>query len=110
MRQAGRPGRPRGSGIIRPQYRNRGSLVDKVVLAYSGGLDTSVAIKWIAETYKLDVVCVTVDVGNERDFTSIQEKALRVGAVSAYVEDARELFVRYFCLPALQAGAVYEDR
>jgi len=69
-----------------------------------------VAIKWIAETYKMDVVCVTVDVGNERDFTSIQEKALRVGAVSAYVEDARELFVRYFCLPALQAGAVYEDR
>ncbi len=84
--------------------------MDKVVLAYSGGLDTSVAIKWIAETYKMDVICVTVDVGNERDFTSIQEKALRVGAIKAYVEDARDTFVRYFCLPALQAGAIYEER
>ncbi len=84
--------------------------MDKVILAYSGGLDTSVAIKWIAEKYNMDVVCVTVDVGNERDFTAIQEKALKVGAVKAYVEDARELFVRYFCLPALQAGAIYEER
>jgi argininosuccinate synthase len=84
--------------------------VDKVVLAYSGGLDTSVAIKWIAEKYELDVIALTVDVGNERDFSSIREKALRVGASKAFVEDARELFVRYFCLPALQAGAIYEER
>jgi argininosuccinate synthase len=84
--------------------------VDTVVLAYSGGLDTSVAIKWIAETYKMNVVCVTVDVGNERDFSVIQQKALDTGAVKAYVEDARELFVRYFCLPSLQAGAIYEER
>ena len=51
--------------------------MDKVILAYSGGLDTSVAINWLNENYNLEVICVTVDVGNERDFESIQEKALQ---------------------------------
>jgi argininosuccinate synthase len=84
--------------------------MDKVVLAYSGGLDTSVAIKWINEQYNLDVIAVTVDVGNERDFQTIQEKALRTGAIKAYVHDAKEDFVRYFAFPSLQAGAIYEER
>src|SRR5213080_803958 len=92
------------------RYTQRNTIMPSVVLAYSGGLDTSVAIKWIAEKYQLDVIALTIDVGNERDFTSIREKALRIGAVKAFVEDARELFVRFFCLPALQAGAIYEDR
>jgi argininosuccinate synthase len=83
--------------------------VDKVVLAYSGGLDTSVAIPWLHEHYKMDVVAVTVDVGNERDFTAIREKALRTGASTAYVVDAKDLFVRHFVFPALQAGAIYGD-
>ena len=82
--------------------------MDKVVLAYSGGLDTSVAIPWLHEHYGRDVVAVTVDVGNERDFTTIREKALRTGASTAYVVDARDLFVQHFVFPALQAGAVYE--
>jgi len=79
-----------------------------VVLAYSGGLDTSVAIRWINEKYSLDVVTVTVDVGNEKDFESVRQKALRTGAVKAFVEDAREQFIRDFVFPALQAGAVYQ--
>jgi argininosuccinate synthase len=84
--------------------------MEKVVLAYSGGLDTSVAIKWLNETYHLDVVCVTVDVGNERDFQSIQEKALRTGAIKAYVHDAKDDFVKYFVFPSLQAGTIYEGQ
>ncbi len=64
-------------------------MADTVILAYSGGLDTSVAIRWIREKYGLDVIAVTVDVGNERDFEAIREKALRTGAIKAFVEDAR---------------------
>jgi len=85
-----------------------GGKRDTVVLAYSGGLDTSVAIRWINEKYGLDVVTVTVDVGNEKDFESVRQKALRTGAVKAFVEDAREQFIRDFVFPALQAGAVYQ--
>jgi len=82
----------------------------KVVLAYSGGLDTSVAIKWLAQEYDLDVIAVTVDVGNERDFSTIRQKALDVGAVKALVVDAKALFVNHFIFPALQADAVYEGQ
>lgn len=82
----------------------------KVVLAYSGGLDTSVAIKWIREHYGLEVVTLTVDLGatGPKELDRIKEKALRTGACKAVAIDAREVFVRYFVLPALQAGALYE--
>jgi len=83
---------------------------DKVVLAYSGGLDTSVAIRWLKERYDLDVIALNVDVGNERDFSAVRQKALDIGAVKALVTDARELFVNYFVFPALQADAVYEGQ
>jgi len=82
----------------------------KVALAYSGGLDTSVAIKWLQEKYNLDVIAVTVDVGNERDFSAIQQKALDIGAVKALVLDAKELFVNHFVFPALKADALYEGQ
>ena len=82
--------------------------MQKVVLAYSGGLDTSVAIRWINEKYSMDVVAVTVDVGNESDFEAVRQKALRTGAIKAYIEDARAPFVQDFVFPALQAGAVYQ--
>jgi len=85
-------------------------MSDKVVLAYSGGLDTSVAIKWIKEKYDMDVIAVTIDVGNERDFTAIRQKALDTGAIKAEVIDAKELFVKYFIFPALQADALYEGQ
>ncbi|HEV7666588.1 MAG TPA: argininosuccinate synthase [Chloroflexota bacterium] len=81
----------------------------KVVLAYSGGLDTSVAIRWINEKYNLDVVAVTVDVGNEKDFEVVRQKALRTGAVQAFIWDAREAFIRDFVIPSLQAGTMYQN-
>ena len=68
-------------------------MADKVVLAYSGGLDTSVAIRWLKERYNLEVIALNIDVGNERDFSAIQQKAVKVGAVKALVKDAKELFV-----------------
>ncbi len=82
----------------------------KVVLAYSGGLDTSVAIKWLQENYGLEVVALTIDVGNESEFTAIKEKALKAGAVKAVVIDAKELFVNHFIFPALKADALYEGQ
>ena len=85
-------------------------MADKVVLAYSGGLDTSVAIRWLQEKYSLDVIAFSVDIGNEPDFPAIREKALKLGAVKASVQDARELFVQDFVFPALQADAVYEGQ
>ena len=85
-------------------------MSDKVVLAYSGGLDTSVAIQWLKENYDLDVIALTIDVGNERDFSAIKQKALKVGAIKSLVIDAKELFVKYFVFPALQADAIYEGQ
>jgi len=82
----------------------------KVVLAYSGGLDTSVAIRWLKEKYGLDVVALTIDVGNEKDFTAIKKKALNAGAVNAVVIDAKETFVEHFIFPALKADALYEGQ
>jgi argininosuccinate synthase len=79
-----------------------------VVLAYSGGLDTSVAIRWIKEKYDLDVIALTIDVGSERDLQAISAKATQIGAVKSLVVDARADFARYFLWPALQAGAIYE--
>lgn len=81
-----------------------------VVLAYSGGLDTSVSIRWIKEQYDLDVITVTIDVGNERDLQSIARRAEQIGAVKSLVIDARADLTRYFLWPALQAGALYEGQ
>src|SRR5205809_2390613 len=81
-----------------------------VVLAYSGGLDTSVAIRWIKEKYNLDVIALTIDVGNDRDLPAIAERARKIGAIKALVVDGRADFVRYFVWPALQADAIYEGQ
>jgi argininosuccinate synthase len=81
-----------------------------VILAYSGGLDTSVAIRWIKENYGLDVITLTIDVGNARDLASIAQRAELIGARKALVIDGRANFVRYFVWPALQAGAIYEGQ
>ena len=83
-------------------------MTDKVVLAYSGGLDTSAAIKWLRDKYHVDIITVTIDVGNEKDFDAVKQKALKVGAIKALVIDGKELFVKYFIFPALQANALYE--
>jgi argininosuccinate synthase len=81
---------------------------DTVVLAYSGGLDTSVAVTWIRETYDLDVITLTIDLGTNEDLESIRGRAIEVGAVKALVMDAGAPFVEYFIWPALRAGALYE--
>jgi len=80
---------------------------DKLVLAYSGGLDTSVAIRWLKDQ-GWDVVALTIDLGEKKDLDAVQQRALRVGAVAAYVVDGRVPFLRDFVWPSLQAGAVYE--
>jgi argininosuccinate synthase len=83
---------------------------DKVILAYSGGLDTSVMVPWIGEKYNLDVVAFTVDLGQGEDIERIRQKALRTGAVDAVAVDAKNLFVDLFVWPALMAGAIYENK
>jgi argininosuccinate synthase len=83
---------------------------DKVILAYSGGLDTSVMVPWIGEKYDLDVVAFTVDLGQGEDIERIRQKALKTGAVDALALDARNLFVDHFVWPALMAGALYEGK
>ena len=84
--------------------------MDRIVLAYSGGLDTSVAVRWLADTYDAEVVAVTLDLGQGRELDDIRERALGVGVVRAHVIDAREEFVQEYILPSLQAGAIYEDK
>src|SRR5919106_2378491 len=82
----------------------------RILLAYSGGLETSIAIPWLRERYGAEIIAVTVDLGQGRELATIHERALGLGAIRAHVFDAREEFVREYILPALQAGAVYEDR
>ncbi|HEY3380842.1 MAG TPA: argininosuccinate synthase [Vicinamibacterales bacterium] len=84
--------------------------MDRIVLAYSGGLDTSVAIPWLAETYGAEIIAVTVDLGQGENLEATRERALATGAVNAYVIDAQVAFAQEYILPALQAGALYEDR
>ena len=84
--------------------------MERIVLAYSGGLDTSVAIPWLAEKYRAEVVAVTMDLGQGKELDDVRERALAIGAVRAHVVDLREEFARDFILPALQAGAIYEGR
>ena len=84
--------------------------MERIVLAYSGGLDTSVAIPWLAEHYGAEVIAVTLDLGQGRELEQIRERAIAAGAGRCHVLDVRDDFARDFILPALQAGAIYEDR
>jgi argininosuccinate synthase len=85
-------------------------MADKVILAYSGGLDTSVAVKWLQDKYDLKVITLTVDIGNVPDLEATRQKALKAGAIKALVVDAKETFVKSYVFPALQADAVYEGQ
>jgi argininosuccinate synthase len=82
----------------------------RIVLAYSGGLDTSVAIPWLKEKYNAEIIAVTMDLGQGRELNQIRERAVGAGAVRCHVLDVREEFARDYILPALQAGAMYEER
>ncbi len=85
-------------------------MKDKVVLAYSGGLDTSVAIRWIMEKYNSDVITVTVDVGHGEDLKSVRDTAEKIGAIKHYSIDARDEFVRDYVYPAVKANALYQGK
>ncbi|TLS36856.1 argininosuccinate synthase [Pseudalkalibacillus caeni] len=83
---------------------------EKIVLAYSGGLDTSVSIKWIQEKYGYDVIALGLDVGEGKDLEGIKKKALEVGAIKAIMVDAKEMLADEYILPALKANALYEGK
>ncbi|HLZ19446.1 MAG TPA: argininosuccinate synthase, partial [Smithellaceae bacterium] len=82
--------------------------INKVVVAYSGGLDTSVIVRWLIETYDCEVICFAADVGQKEELTGLKEKAINTGASKIYIEDLREEFARDFVFPALRANAIYE--
>ncbi|MEW6674885.1 MAG: argininosuccinate synthase [Nitrospirota bacterium] len=83
-------------------------MIRKIVLAYSGGLDTSVAIRWLRERYSADVIAFYADLGQEEDLEAIKEKGLKTGASKVYIEDLKEEFVKDYVFPMLRANAVYE--
>ena len=85
-------------------------MKDKVILAYSGGLDTTAIIPWLKENYDYDVVCVCVDVGQGNELTGLDERAKLSGAEKLYIEDLVDEFVDDFVVPCVQAGAVYENK
>jgi len=85
-------------------------MAEKIVLAYSGGLDTTVAVRWLIEERGLDVIALTVDLGSQPKLDAIRERALIAGASRCYVVDARRPFIERFCWPGLQAGAIYQGQ
>ena len=84
---------------------------EKVVLAYSGGLDTSICIKWLMDEHDMDVIAVVGEVGQEHEgLEAVRQKALRTGAIEAYVVDMREEFVNEYLTGAIRANALYENK
>ncbi|GAT78325.1 argininosuccinate synthase, partial [Ehrlichia ruminantium] len=80
----------------------------KIVLAYSGGLDTSVILKWLQENYNCEVVVFTADIGQEDDMSVIQKKAAALNVKEIFIEDLKEEFVRDFVFPMFRANTIYE--
>ncbi len=86
------------------------SNIRKIVLAYSGGLDTSIIVPWLRENYNAEVVCFTADIGQEEELAGLEEKALASGASKLVIKDLRDEFARDFLFPMLESGAVYEKQ
>jgi argininosuccinate synthase len=86
------------------------SNVKKVVLAYSGGLDTSVILKWLIENYQCEVIAFSADIGQDEDFDQVKQNALSTGASRVYIEDLRETFVKDYVFAAFRANAIYEGQ
>lgn len=84
--------------------------IKKIVLAYSGGLDTSVILKWLKQKYKAEIIAYVADVGQNDDFNLVKEKAMKTGADKVYVEDLKEEFVKEYINPVIKANALYENR
>ncbi len=87
-----------------------GEKVKKVVLAYSGGLDTSVILKWLIETYDCEVITFSADIGQEEELDQVREKAFKTGASKVYIDDLKEIFVKDFVFPVFRANAIYEGK
>ena len=84
--------------------------VKKVVLAYSGGLDTSIILKWLIETYNCEVICFAANVGQEEELDGLEDKAKKTGASKCYIEDIQDEFVNKYVFQAIKANAIYENR
>lgn len=84
--------------------------MEKCVLAYSGGLDTSIMIKWIKDMHNCEVICMCADLGQEEELEGLREKALQTGASKMYIEDLREEFITDYIYPTMRAGAIYEKK
>jgi argininosuccinate synthase len=93
-----------------PSSRKAEATVKKVVLAYSGGLDTSVIVPWLRNNYGCQVICVTANLGQNEELEGLEEKAIQSGASKIYIEDLREEFITDYIYPTLMAGAVYERK
>ncbi|MFO7932027.1 MAG: argininosuccinate synthase [Desulfosalsimonas sp.] len=87
-----------------------GENIDKVVLAYSGGLDTSVILKWLAETYNCQVIAFAADIGQKEELDPVEEKARKTGASAVYIDDLKEEFASDYVFPAFRANAIYEGQ
>ena len=85
-------------------------MKEKVILAYSGGLDTTAIIPWLKETYNYDVVCVCADCGQEEELDGLEQRALSCGAAKLYIEDITDEFCDNYIVPCVQAHAVYENK
>lgn len=83
---------------------------EKIVLAYSGGLDTSVILKWLKETYDAEIIAFTADIGQKDELDGLEEKALATGASKVYIDDLRDEFAKDFIFPMFQSGALYEGQ
>src|SRR5438093_12903462 len=82
----------------------------KIVLAYSGGLDTSIILRWLKDNYQAQIIAFCADIGQEEELAGLKEKALKTGASKCVIEDLREEFARDFVFPMFQAGAIYENQ
>jgi argininosuccinate synthase len=107
-RAVGHVSADRAPAPVTASYEARPDQVGRVLLLYSGGLDTSVMLKWIQDTHEAEIVALTVDLGQPgEDFEIVRDKALRLGAIDALVVDAKEEFARDYVLPAIKANALY---
>ena len=104
------PGRAEAGQNMHCEGEKSMKKYNKVVLAYSGGLDTSVIIPWLKENYGCEVIAVAADVGQGAELSGLEEKALKTGASKLYIEDLRAEFVNEYIFPTLKAGAVYENQ
>ena len=84
--------------------------IKKIVLAYSGGLDTSIIISWLKDNYNCEVIAVVGNVGQKDELAGLEEKAIKTGASKCYIEDLTEEFVNEYIFPTIKAGAVYEGK